>query len=123
MKDSSNPYFRISIRESLLLIAAIAMGCGWYADASRVRRQAEWSEQAAERWKYAAGTLERIIENEGYAVTWGPWAQSVRVVCPKSLGVTKVYRRLTSVAPSEPDPKFDVVSDGKDKDGVLQYWK
>ena len=61
--------FRLSLRETFLVILVLALGIGWLVDRNQLRK-------TAQRWHNAAGALEYAFTKYGGKLEWDKSEQS-----------------------------------------------
>ncbi|MFN0019404.1 MAG: hypothetical protein ACKVP0_14155 [Pirellulaceae bacterium] len=87
---------RFTIREVMMAFLVIGMGLGWWVNRRQWKNAEEYARSESERLEEAAGTLERILKLEGYAVEWGDWHE-VRVTTPDNrVRQLKTWTYITS---------------------------
>jgi len=57
---------RFSIRDLLLVTVIVALMLGWWVREQQIARELE----RAKRWRIAAGTLEKLLNLDGFEVRW-----------------------------------------------------
>ena len=65
---------QLTLRELFLLVALVAMGCGWWLHTTSMEADFKRFTDAASLGQYNAGrrldVLEIAVEREGYAIEW-----------------------------------------------------